>query len=226
MPTTRITVVLVCAGLLLAGIVAGWLGPMAGDDAALLQIPTLFLLVLLVVAVWRGWLDTVGFASAAAFLALHSVAAYYGYCNVPYDDWAESLFGFRLATWLETDRNHYDRLMHFGYGLLMLLPARQAAARLLGVRGFGATWVAIEFILATSLLYEVAEWLIAAFMAPDIADRYNGQQGDIWDAQKDMALAACGAIAGAVISSIVSSIISTAACGVGESRDRYAGATP
>ncbi len=200
MPATKTIVVTGVAVVLLFGVVAGWFGPMAGDDAVLLQIPTVVLLALLVVAAWRGWLDTVGFVSAAAFLALHSVAAYYGYCNVPYDDWTESLFGFRFASWFDSDRNHYDRFMHFAYGLLMLLPVRQAAGRMLGLRGFAATWVAIEFILATSLLYEVAEWLIAVFMAPDVADRYNGQQGDMWDAQKDMALAACGAIVAAGVS--------------------------
>jgi putative membrane protein len=30
--------------------------------------------------------------------------------------------------------------------------------------------------------------------APDWAEAYNGQQGDIWDPQKDMALAAAGSI--------------------------------
>lgn len=30
--------------------------------------------------------------------------------------------------------------------------------------------------------------------AGEMSDRYNGQQGDIWDAQKDMAFATLGAI--------------------------------
>ena len=29
-------------------------------------------------------------------------------------------------------------------------------------------------------------------MTPDAADNYNGQQGDMWDAQKDMAMALVG----------------------------------
>jgi putative membrane protein len=39
-------------------------------------------------------------------------------------------------------------------------------------------------------------------MAPGNADAYNGQQGDIWDAQKDMALAFVGTLIAAVVSSI------------------------
>ena len=42
--------------------------------------------------------------------------------------------------------------------------------------------------------YEIFEWLLTIVAAGETADRYNGQQGDIWDAQKDMALAALGAI--------------------------------
>ena len=37
-------------------------------------------------------------------------------------------------------------------------------------------------------------------MAPDWADRYNGQQGDIWDPQKDMALALLGATLSTLVS--------------------------
>jgi putative membrane protein len=55
---------------------------------------------------------------------------------------------------------------------------------------------AFAFIMATSAVYEVFEWLAAMVMAPDWAESYNGQQGDIWDAQWDMALAALGAAVG------------------------------
>ena len=55
---------------------------------------------------------------------------------------------------------------------------------------------AFSVILAASALYEVFEWLVAIVMAPDWAESYNGQQGDPWDAQRDMALAALGAMLG------------------------------
>jgi putative membrane protein len=44
------------------------------------------------------------------------------------------------------------------------------------------------------MLYEVFEWLLSVFLSPDQAEAYNGQQGDMWDPQKDMALAMLGAI--------------------------------
>ena len=39
-------------------------------------------------------------------------------------------------------------------------------------------------------------YVMAMTFAPDWAEAYNGQQGDVWDAQRDMALAGCGAIFG------------------------------
>ena len=45
---------------------------------------------------------------------------------------------------------------------------------------------------AVSALYEIFEWSLALMMAPQSAEAYNGQQGDGFDAQKDMALALGG----------------------------------
>ena len=56
-----------------------------------------------------------------------------------------------------------------------------------------ACWQALLFFGAASALYEIFEWLLTLLVAPDMADAYNGQQGDPWDAQKDMALAMAGA---------------------------------
>ena len=49
-------------------------------------------------------------------------------------------------------------------------------------------------VMCYSRVYEWLEWGIARAQSPEAAEAYNGQQGDIWDAQKDMALAALGAI--------------------------------
>jgi putative membrane protein len=49
------------------------------------------------------------------------------------------------------------------------------------------------FVGAVSALYEIFEWLITIVLAPGMADEYNGQQGDVWDSQKDMAIALVGA---------------------------------
>lgn len=60
-----------------------------------------------------------------------------------------------------------------------------------------ARWVpaitAVAWALAIGAIYEVFEWRIAMAFAPAYAEAYNGQQGDIWDPQKDLALAWLGA---------------------------------
>ncbi|WP_265088482.1 DUF2238 domain-containing protein [Psychrobacter immobilis] len=53
--------------------------------------------------------------------------------------------------------------------------------------------------MSSSLLYELLEWGIAATLSPEAAEAYNGQQGDIWDAHKDMALALLGGLIAAGI---------------------------
>ena len=52
----------------------------------------------------------------------------------------------------------------------------------------------IQFVMATSLIYEWIEWLIAIGLSPEQAESYNGQQGDMWDAHKDILLATVGAM--------------------------------
>ena len=54
-------------------------------------------------------------------------------------------------------------------------------------------WFAVLFVGCVSALYEIFEWLLTMLLAPGMANAYNGQQGDVWDAQKDMAIAILGA---------------------------------
>ncbi len=49
-------------------------------------------------------------------------------------------------------------------------------------------------VMALSLLYELIEWLAAVVFGGDLGLAYVGTQGDVWDAQKDMACAAVAAL--------------------------------
>ncbi len=67
----------------------------------------------------------------------------------------------------------------------------------LAQKRLGLWWsrlVAMGIVLAISGAYEIFEWLLAVIADPAHADRYNGQQGDMWDAQKDMLLAWIGSV--------------------------------
>ena len=164
-------------------------------EIALLQhIPTMLLLV---ASPWllRRWpLSTASVACIAAFMALHTLGGRYAYSNVPYDHWAHTLTGISLSDAFGWTRNHYDRLVHFAFGALSVIPVAEVARRWGGLGARGAALTVLAWALAISCLYEVFEWLLTIVAAGETADRYNGQQGDIWDAQKDMALATLGAI--------------------------------
>jgi putative membrane protein len=124
------------------------------------------------------------------------VAARWIYSFVPYDDWSRALFGFRINDVLGWRRNNFDRLVHLSYGLCFGPVFYRALRDRLGK---WAGFAAVDIVLSTSALYELFEWAIAMTLAPGAAEAYNGQQGDMWDAHKDMTTATVGAIAGVAI---------------------------
>ena len=60
------------------------------------------------------------------FISLHLVGAHYTYAETP--------FGFWLQDWFDLSRNHYDRIVHFSFGLLMAYPFHELLTRAAGVR--------------------------------------------------------------------------------------------
>jgi putative membrane protein len=135
------------------------------------------------------------------FALLHMLAARWIYSYVPYDAWFQSLFGWSPTAAFGWTRNHFDRLVHFAYGLLLFRPFRLSWGRLARSERAGGL-IAWEFILATSALYELFEWGLTLLLSPGDAENYNGQQGDLFDAQKDMALAALGGLVAWALTSL------------------------
>jgi putative membrane protein len=135
-------------------------------------------------------LSRVSYTLIFVFLCLHSLGAHYTYSLVPYDRWFETVTGRPLLG----ERNHYDRLVHFCYGLLLAYPAREVFLRIAAVRGFWGYFLPLDVVMATSALYELIEWGAAMTFGGDLGVAYLGTQGDPWDAQKDMALASLGAV--------------------------------
>jgi len=122
-----------------------------------------------------------------AFVLLHLFAARWSYSFVPYDQWLPGLGGS-----LGFERNMFDRLVHFLFGVLAVLPFAEIAMRYGGLGRRAALIGAALFVLAVGGLYEVFEWTLTLTLAPADAGAYNGEQGDMFDSQKDMALAVLG----------------------------------
>jgi putative membrane protein len=128
------------------------------------------------------------------FLCLHELGAHYTYSEVPYDDWSRTLFGVSPSEHFGLARNHFDRLVHFFYGLLLAYPIRELFLRVGEVRGFWGYFLPLDLTMSTSMLYELIEWGAAVAFGGELGVAYLGTQGDPWDAQKDMALASLGAL--------------------------------
>ena len=91
------------------------------------------------------------------------------------------------------DRNHYDRLIHLSYGLLIAYPVREIVIRVSRAQGFWAYLLPVLVVIVTSIIFELLEWAAVIVFGGDLGIAYLGTQGDEWDAQKDMLLAAIGA---------------------------------
>lgn len=134
------------------------------------------------------------------FLLFHGIGAHYTYSEVPIQEWAERF----LPSLSETlSRNHYDRLVHFAYGLLLFFPFREVFLHIAKVRvTFWTYLVPFSFILATSLLYELLEWAAAIVLGGDLGIAFLGTQGDIWDAQQDSFCALLGSLLASILLSL------------------------
>ncbi len=134
-------------------------------------------------------LSRVSYTLIFVFLCLHSVGAHFTYSEVPYQAWITALTGQPM-----TGRNHYDRLVHFAYGLLLAYPIREVFLRVAQVRGFWGYYLPLDVTMSTSMIYELIECGAAVYFGGALGVAYLGSQGDPWDAQKDMALATLGGI--------------------------------
>ena len=139
-------------------------------------------------------LTNISYTLIFIFLCLHTVGAHYTYAMVPYNEWTKAIFGRSLNDLLGFERNHYDRLVHFCFGLFMVYPIRELFMRFAGAKGFWSYYLPLDLTMSFSMLYELIEWGAAEMFGGELGTAYLGTQGDQWDAQKDMLLATLGAL--------------------------------
>lgn len=165
--------------------------PIFPRDQYLQHIGTILLLIPMVADLRKSRMPMSAFIGIALFTLLHIIGARYVYSNVPYKEWSVSL-GLVGADFFQDPRNHYDRFVHFSFGVLLFPFLVYLCKERLRQKPLIAILIAWLVIQTGSMIYEMFEWLITVVMSPATADSYNGQQGDLWDAQKDMALALIG----------------------------------
>lgn len=121
------------------------------------------------------------------FLVMHAVGAHYTYAEVP--------LGYWLKDWLHLERNHYDRIVHFSFGVIAY-PVQEIFVRITKAGGAWASILPAAIVISFSGFFEILEGIIAVLVNPELGAAYLGLQGDVWDAQKDMGLAMLGAALG------------------------------
>ncbi|HXZ84947.1 MAG TPA: DUF2238 domain-containing protein [Myxococcota bacterium] len=185
------TVPAACLALFLAVWAACAIAPLSRADWWLENLLSFVGVPIAVATFHRFRFSDQAYVQATIFLILHAIGGHYTYSEVPLGDWLGHAFG--LA------RNHYDRVVHFSFGLLMLRPMRELGFR--NARGLGPVaklYFSVAGIGLWSMFYEILEAAVAAIVAPEAGTAYLGTQGDIWDAQKDMSLALLGALVAAL----------------------------
>jgi putative membrane protein len=154
---------------------------------------TVLVVAILVATRRRFRFSDLSYALIAAFLALHTLGAHYTYAKVPYEAWTARL-GFSIDALCGFERNQFDRLVHFLFGVLVAYPVREVFRRIADVRGFWSYYLPLDLVMSMSMLYELIEWAAALVVGEELGMAYLGAQGDVWDAHKDMALASLGAL--------------------------------
>ena len=133
------------------------------------------------------------------FILLHIIGARWIYSFVPYESFFNAFeIDIHQLLKLNGQRNHYDRFVHFSFGVLMLPYVYEVFKHRIknSLLCLLLAWLSIQTF---SMIYEVFEWLLTVVISGEAATDYNGQQGDIWDAQKDMALAMLGSSLVAIV---------------------------
>lgn len=177
------------------------------DDWAIENVLVLIFVPALAFTYRRFPLSRLSYTLIFVFLCLHAVGSHYTYAEVPYDAWFEALTGRSLNALMGWERNHFDRLVHFMYGLLLAYPIREVFLRIADVRGFWGYFLPLDFTIASSAIYELIEWGAALVVGGELGAAYLGTQGDVWDAQRDMALASLGALIAMSLTALVNATL-------------------
>jgi len=158
---------------------------------ALEVFPAIIAAALLFATRRRFEFTTLAYALIAIHMVILMIGGHYTYAEVPVGNWVRDHFG--LA------RNDYDRLGHLAQGFVPAIVSREILLRLSVVRGRGWLFVLVTSVcLAVSALYELLEWTVSV-LTGSAGDAFLGTQGDVFDTQKDMAMALLGAIAAQVL---------------------------
>lgn len=168
--------------------------PKYRDDWMLENALVVAFVPLLVWGYRRVRFSNLAYTAVFVFLVLHVFGSHYTYAEVPYDQWSRDWLGFSIDAAMGFERNHYDRLVHLLFGVLLAPLTLELVNLKVDATGPWRRAIAVSLLLACSAIYELIEWAAAMVFGGELGMAYLGTQGDVWDSHKDTALALLGAV--------------------------------
>lgn len=149
-----------------------------------------------ILSYYKFRLSNFSYLAIFVMLTLDILGAHYTFGETPWGYWLNEVLGWQ--------RNNYDRIAHFSYGLLMAPVAAEIFAKFILTKNkLILCVVAFAVTLSAGSIYEIMEYVVGIIVKPEAGLAFLGFQGDIWDTQKDMILQGLGAIMGLATWSMV-----------------------
>src|SRR5687768_2136272 len=102
----------------------------------------------LIFAYRRLPLSDVSYILIFLFLVMHAAGAHYTYAEVPLGYWLKDMF--------HLERNHFDRIVHFSFGI-MAHPVQEILLGTTSVRGYWRYILPVSIVVSLSGFFEVVE---------------------------------------------------------------------
>jgi putative membrane protein len=163
----------------------GWYNCIDRQDWIIENLLVAICLSILVIS--RKWhrFSNLSYLCIFLFVMLHLYGAFYAYTQNAFGSWLQQTF--------HLTRNPYDRIVHFSFGFFMAYPFRELLITQFRLPSRASWLLPIEIAFSLGTAFEMIEWGVSAMTTKETGETYVATQGDIWDAQKDIALAATGA---------------------------------
>ena len=179
---------LFCLFIYILAFIIGAINPLYPQDWFLESILALIIIPILIFTYSKFRFSNTSYTLILIFSILQVTGSHYTYAETPIGFWLKDLFDF--------SRNHYDRIVHFAWGLLLYLPTLELYQKLSNnkMKTLFNYSMPLFILVALGGIFEAIESLVALVVAPNLGNAYLGAQGDIWDAQKDITLKIVGSL--------------------------------
>jgi putative membrane protein len=183
------------ASLFFAGWIYGWFNSHDREDWIIENLLVVICLSILVFSQKWHKLSDLSYLFIFCFVMLHLYGAFYAYTHNALGAWLQN----KYHLW----RNPYDRIVHFSFGLFMAYPFRELLINKFRVSTRTSWLMPIEIAFSLGTVFELIEWGVSEFTTKATGETYVATQGDVWDAQKDITMAALGAATAMLIGYIL-----------------------